>query len=75
MSFHVRMCCGFSHNGVAYNSGDVVPDDVARIYPERCVRIGDTAARVMDSYEVRSEPEPQPVEEVEAEEEVAQEEE
>jgi len=75
MSYHVRMCCAFRHEGVEYKSGDVVPENVARIYPERCVVLGDTAARVMDSYDVRSEPEPEPVVEKQAEEEVAQEEE
>lgn len=57
MSYYVKMCCSFSHQGIKYESGQEVPDEVARIYPERCVRAGNMTARVEESYQARVEPE------------------
>lgn len=57
MSYYVRMCCGFSYEGIQYNPGDSVPEDVARIHAQRVVQRGDTGAQAQQTYETRVEPE------------------
>lgn len=65
MSYHVRMCCGFSHEGVAHEPGDEVPEDVMRLYPERCVVARSENMSASRDYEIRATPfvEPEVIEE------------